>query len=52
MSVRRACGLRARGLSMRIKRVLDMRIKRALEYTAGQAFIAAHFDCELAYLLQ
>lgn len=60
MSVRRACGLRARGLSMRIKRVLDMRIKcalgvrikRALEYTAGQAFIAAHFDCGLAYLLQ
>lgn len=52
MSVRRACGLSVRGLSMRIKRVLDMRIKRALEYTAGQAVIAAHLDCEPAYLLQ
>lgn len=41
-----------RVLDMRIKCALGVRIKRALEYTAGQAFIAAHFDCELAYLLQ
>lgn len=37
---------------MRIKSAMGERIKRALKYTAGQAFIAVHFDCELAYLLQ
>ena len=37
---------------MRIKSAMGERIKRALKYTAGQAFIAVHFDFEPACHLQ